>query len=346
MPHPVPARPALRLVVVSSSDRAATDLRHGRVDANGIEFGFLEAGSGPLALCLHGFPDSAYTWRHLLPELAGAGFHAVAPFMRGYAPTALAADGCYQLGALVADAVALHEALDGDERAVLIGHDWGAEAAYGAAAVVPERWRRLVTIAMAPAALDERIFGDYEQLKRFFYLFLMKAPAAESVIAADDMAFLDRLWQDWSPGYDATEDLLNAKQCLRDPRNLAAAIAYYRAEEPGLHAVDATGLTLRPVCRWAAPPGFRGADARRCRSGAELAGEHRGRDRRRGGGAPVHAWLLRGVLLRSRWGEARGGRPAAAVQPVVCPRPGSRCRFPPRTTKASKIRSVALASLT
>ena len=234
------AAAGIRLGVVSSSDRAASDLRHGRVDANGIEFGFLEAGSGPLALCLHGFPDSAYTWRHLLPELAGAGFRAVAPFMRGYAPTALAADGCYQLGALVADAVALHEALDGDERAVLIGHDWGAEAAYGAAAVAPERWRRLVTIAMAPAALDERIFGDYEQLKRFFYLFLMKAPGAESVIAADDMAFLDRLWQDWSPGYDATEDLRNAKQCLRDPRNLAAAIAYYRAEEPGLHAVEAS----------------------------------------------------------------------------------------------------------
>ena len=230
----------LGLAVVSSSDRGASVLRHGRVHANGIEFGFLEAGSGPLALCLHGFPDSAYTWRHLLPELAGAGFRAVAPFMRGYAPTALAADGCYQLGALVADAVALHEALNGDERAVLIGHDWGAETAYGAAAVAPERWRRLVTIAIAPAALDERIFGDYQQLKRFFYLFLMKAPRAESVIAADDMAFLDRLWQDWSPGYDAAEDLLNAKQCLRDPSNLAAAIAYYRAEEPGLHAVEAT----------------------------------------------------------------------------------------------------------
>jgi pimeloyl-ACP methyl ester carboxylesterase len=57
--------------------------------ANGLQFGMLEAGSGPLALCLHGFPDSADTWRHLLPALAGAGFHAVAPFMRGYAPTAV-----------------------------------------------------------------------------------------------------------------------------------------------------------------------------------------------------------------------------------------------------------------
>jgi pimeloyl-ACP methyl ester carboxylesterase len=53
--------------------------------ANGLEFGLLEAGTGPLALCLHGFPDSAHTWRQLLPALAEAGFHAVAPFLRGYA---------------------------------------------------------------------------------------------------------------------------------------------------------------------------------------------------------------------------------------------------------------------
>jgi pimeloyl-ACP methyl ester carboxylesterase len=220
---------------VSLSGQEASGLRPGRIEANGIEFGFLEAGSGPLALCLHGFPDSAYTWRHLLPELARAGFRAVAPFMRGYAPTAVAADGCYQLGALVADTVALHEALEGDERAVLIGSDWGGETAYGAAAIAPERWRRLVTIAVPPAALDERIFSDYQQLKRFFYVFFMKTPRAESVIAADDMAFLDRLWEDWSPGYDAAEELLRVKRCLREPDNLSAAIGYYRGEEPGLH---------------------------------------------------------------------------------------------------------------
>ncbi len=155
--------------------------------------------------------------------------------MRGYAPTAVATDGCYQLGALVADAVALHEALDGDERAVLIGSDWGGETAYGAAAVAPERWGRLVTIGVPPAALDERIFSDYHQLKRFFYVFFMKTPRAESVIAADDMAFLDRLWEDWSPGYDATEELFRVKRCLREADNLSAAIDYYRAEEPGLY---------------------------------------------------------------------------------------------------------------
>jgi pimeloyl-ACP methyl ester carboxylesterase len=161
--------------------------------------------------------------------------------MRGYAPTGIPADGCFGLGALVADAVRLHDVLGGDDQAVLIGSDWGAETAYGAAAFAPDRWRRVVTIGVPPLALDTKIFADYDQLKRFFYLFFLKTPFAESVLAADDMAFLDRLWQDWCPGYDAREDLRNVKQCLRGEGNLAAAIGYYRAEEPGLSQFGAGG---------------------------------------------------------------------------------------------------------
>ena len=216
-------------------------LRAGTVTANGLQFGVLEVGSGPLALCLHGFPDSAHTWRYLLPALADAGFHAVAPFMRGYAPTEIPKDGCYGLGALVADTVGLHDALGGDGRAVLVGNDWGAETVYGAAAFAPDRWRRVVALAVPPLALDTEMFADYDQLKRFFYLFFLKTAFAESVVAAKDMAFLDRLWQDWSPGYDAREDLDNVKRCLRDERNLAAAIGYYRTEEPGLRPSVADG---------------------------------------------------------------------------------------------------------
>ena len=210
---------------------ASVALRPATVRANGLEFGLLEAGSGPLALCLHGFPDAAWTWRHLLPALAGAGFHAVAPFMRGYAPTAVPGDGAYQVGALAADAVALHEVLGGGGDAVLIGHDWGAEAAYGAAAHAPDRWRRLVTLAVPPAPLDPVLFSDYEQLKRFFYIFLFRDPLgfADALVASDGMSFLDRLWHDWSPGYPAGEDLARVKESLRDPANLAAAIGYYRA---------------------------------------------------------------------------------------------------------------------
>lgn len=199
--------------------------------ANGLRFSVLEAGTGPLALCLHGFPDTAHTWRLLLPELARAGFRAVAPFTRGYAPTEIPGDAAYSVSDLAADANALHDVLGGDGDAVLIGHDWGAETAYAAAASAPDRWRRLVTLGVPPAGMDEVLLGDYEQLKQFFYLFLLQDESglAEDVAARDDMAFLDLLWRDWSPGFEAAGHLTRVKESLREPEHLAAAVAYYRA---------------------------------------------------------------------------------------------------------------------
>ncbi len=199
------------------------------VRANELTFGVLEAGSGPLALCLHGFPDTAHTWRHLLPSLADAGFHAVAPFMRGYAPTEVPSDGRYDRAALVADIGALHEALGGDGDAVLIGHDWGAAAAYDAAALEPERWRSVVTMSIPPPPLDAMLFADYEQLKRFFYMLLFQLPFAEELVDAGGMALLERLWRDWSPAYEPDEDLAWVRESLVERANLSAALGYYRA---------------------------------------------------------------------------------------------------------------------
>jgi pimeloyl-ACP methyl ester carboxylesterase len=222
------------------------------LSANGVEFTVLEAGSGPLALCLHGFPDSAHTWRHLLPALAEAGFHAVAPFMRGYAPTEIPQDDCFSLGALIADANAIHDALGAGDEAVLIGADWGAEAAYGAAAFAPDRWRRLVTLAIPPLTMDAGLFSDFDQLKRFFYMYVFTQPGAEEIVAANGMAFIDRLWDEWSPGYDAAEDLALVKGCLADRSNLSAAIEYYRAalggpaESCGKFEAEQRALALTP----------------------------------------------------------------------------------------------------
>ena len=117
------------------------ELGSGTVTANGVTFHYLEAGEGPLVLCLHGFPDNAHTYRGLLPTLAAAGFRAVAPFMRGYAPTSPAPDGRYQSVLLAQDAAELIPAL-GAPQAFLVGHDWGATATYGAAALAPPEWRR------------------------------------------------------------------------------------------------------------------------------------------------------------------------------------------------------------
>ena len=205
-------------------------IRESTITANGLSFGIRTCGeTGPLALCLHGFPDSAHTWDHLLPELADAGFRAVAPWTRGYAPTDVPDDGDYSGAALTADANALHDALGGADDAVLIGHDWGAMTGYAAAAAAPDRWRRLVTIAVPPPATASGGFFHYAQLKRSFYVFLFQTPLAELVAAADDLRFIDNLWRDWSPSYDASNDLPHVKAALREPANLSAAIGYYRA---------------------------------------------------------------------------------------------------------------------
>ena len=210
-----------------------TGIIEGTVEANGLQFGYLAAGeSGPLALCLHGFPDSAWTWRHLLPELASAGYRAVAPWLRGYAPTSVPEDGVYQTAMVGLDASALHDELGGDGDAVLIGHDWGAVASYAAVhdlAAGASRWRRLVTLAVPPPGAVAAGFLSYDQLQKSWYMFFFQHPLAEMAVSMGDLAFIDRLWADWSPGYDATEDLAHTKDALRDPANLAAAIGYYRA---------------------------------------------------------------------------------------------------------------------
>ena len=204
-------------------------MREIQVEVNGLTFTCFEEGNGPLALLLHGFPDSAHTWRYLFPRLAAAGFRAVAPFTRGYAPTEIPEDGCYQLGALVSDATGLHEALGGDSSAVLIGHDWGALTAYGAAAFAPARWRRVVTLGVAPLPVSMQAFFSYEQMKRSFYVFLFQTALAEPAVAMDDLAFIDGLWRDWSPRLDGSVFAGHAKDALRAPPNLGAAIGYYRA---------------------------------------------------------------------------------------------------------------------
>jgi len=223
------------------------------VRINDVDVAYLTAGigpsNGPLALCLHGFPDTANTWRHLLPRLAQAGFRTVAPFARGYAPTAVPADGRYQTGALAADANALHDALDGDGDAVIIGHDWGAPSAYGAAGHQPDRWSRVVGMAVPPGgALATAFVTDLDQVQRSWYMFLFQHPLAELLLGANDFALVDRLWAQWSPGYDAAEDIRYAKEALRPPGHLPAAISYYRDAPTGVPSpADAAGAreTLR-----------------------------------------------------------------------------------------------------
>jgi pimeloyl-ACP methyl ester carboxylesterase len=132
------------------------------------------------------------------------------------------------------DAVRLAEAFDADDRSVLIGHDWGALATYAAAHSPAVPWRRCVTMAVPPPGAVAAGFLSYDQLQKSWYMFFFQHPLAEAAVAGDDLAFLDRLWADWSPGYDAADDLPGVKDALRDPANLAAALGYYRATLGGV----------------------------------------------------------------------------------------------------------------
>jgi pimeloyl-ACP methyl ester carboxylesterase len=236
--------------VTSSTTGAA------RVTANGVDFAYREDGpaDGPLALCLHGFPDHAPTFDTMLPALAAAGYHAVAPWMRGYSPTGLAPDANYQTASLALDAIALADALAGDHDAVLIGHDWGAAAAYTAVAHAPERFRKLVTLAVPHfGAFGSHLFRP-AQLKRSWYIFFFQLPLADFAVPLDDYAVIDTLWRDWSPGYTPDPGFMRAlKDTFSAPGCLDAAIGYYRATfgttpgDPALDDVQAKGGGEIPV---------------------------------------------------------------------------------------------------
>jgi pimeloyl-ACP methyl ester carboxylesterase len=163
-----------------------------------------------------------------MPVLARAGYHVVAPWLRGFAPSAIPPDGQYTAAVRAADVNALHEAFGGDERAALVGHDFGASAAYGAAEAEPRRWRRLVTLAVPPPALMATKRTLYDQLRRAWYMYFFQRPNAESVVAADGYAFVERLWRDWSPSYEPGADLPRAKDALAG-EHLGAVLGYYRA---------------------------------------------------------------------------------------------------------------------
>ena len=210
------------------------DVRESRLDLPTVDLAYLEAGDpgAPLALCLHGFPDHARSWATLLPALADSGYHAVAPWLRGYAPSGLARDGVHDAAAAVADARGIVERLGAGRPAVLVGHDWGAAVTYGLAAARPDLVARAVTMSVPhPASFAPHLLADYDQQKRSWYMFVFQLPGLGELIAgADDLSFLERLVTDWSPGWLRTDaDRAGLREALGDPARLGAALDYYRA---------------------------------------------------------------------------------------------------------------------
>ncbi|MGE3073155.1 MAG: alpha/beta fold hydrolase [Dehalococcoidia bacterium] len=166
-----------------------TNITHRTIQTNGINMHIAEAGSGPLVVLCHGWPESWYSWRHQLVALADAGYHAVAPDQRGYGQTDKpeAIDQYSQLH-MVGDIVGLLDALK-EETAVIVGHDWGAPVAWNSALLRPDRFPAVVGMSVPygprgdfkPTDGLKMAFGD-----NFFYILYFQQPGiAEAELEAD-----------------------------------------------------------------------------------------------------------------------------------------------------------------
>jgi pimeloyl-ACP methyl ester carboxylesterase len=190
-----------------------------------------------LALCLHGFPDTPYGFRKIAPRLVESGYRVVAPFMRGYAPSSIPADGSYHIGALMDDALRVRSAATGTERDVVIGHDWGAIAATGLAAMPDSPFTRAVIMSVPPTAAFRRSGGGaaergrlighlVRQVFRSWYIIYFQFPWLPERSAP---WVLPLLWRRWSPGYRAEEDLRHVDAAIGTPASWRAALGPYRA---------------------------------------------------------------------------------------------------------------------
>ena len=188
--------------------------------------------NGPLLLCLHGYPDTAWTWRHLGPRLAAEGYRVVAPFTRGYAPTAIPADGDYHVGALMYDAIALHRELGGGSDAVAIGHDWGGFTTAALAACPESPFAKIVALATPLMAGFQRPRNADAtralpgQVRRSWYVMFQQLPwLPERVLDR----VIPKLWRDWTaPGFDASDELAYVWASLPTVAHRRAAVTYYR----------------------------------------------------------------------------------------------------------------------
>jgi len=191
---------------------------HRVVRTNGIEMRLDEAGEGPLVVLCHGFPELSYSWRHQLPALAAAGYHAVAPDQRGYGGTTRpAAVEDYDIVHLTDDVLGLLDAL-GERQAVLVGHDWGAPVVWQLALRVPERVRGVVGMSVPflprperpPTELLKLMFGD----TWFYMLYFQEVGPADAELGRDPATTMRRFMCAIS-GDASLEDLM----ALAGPRD-------------------------------------------------------------------------------------------------------------------------------
>ncbi|GAK51391.1 alpha/beta hydrolase fold [Candidatus Moduliflexus flocculans] len=216
----------------------------GSVMANGLRFSYIEQGEGELILCLHGFPDHALSFQQQLQDFSRQGYRVVAPYMRGYAPTEVPQGGSFQTAVLGQDAIALIEAL-GYKTAVVIGHDWGAAAAYAASVIAPEKIRKLIAVGTPRGgAFRSALIDNPQQMQRSWYMFYFQTMMATMGLECNNYALIDELYRSWSPTWrNGAAHIAGVKETLKQPGVTAAAVQHYRhLFNPSAHLPELASL--------------------------------------------------------------------------------------------------------
>ena len=217
-----------------------------------LDFAIDEAGDGPdIALCLHGFPENRYSWRHQLPFLAGLGWHAVAPDLRGYGGTTRPAGrAAYRMPHLVADVAAIFDAL-GARRRLLVAHDWGALIAWQFAIEQTRPLAGLVVMNVPHPAVFRRVLRrSPRQIARSWYVFFFQLPVLpEVMLGAAGARAVGQAFAGMAVDKTAfpPEVLKQYRDAASKPGALTAMINYYRANLLSLASQAATPVVHTPT---------------------------------------------------------------------------------------------------
>lgn len=207
--------------------------QHRFVETNGIRMHYVEQGEGFPVLLLHGFPELWYSWRHQIPALASAGFHAIAPDLRGYGQTDKP-EGIesYDIHHLVGDLVGLLDVL-GFKRAVIVGHDWGGIIVWQMALMHPERIERVISLNTPFQRRGQvRPTDTFGQISdgRFNYILYFQQPGqAEADIEPNIEAWLEATMRRIAKNQSfITEETLKVYSDAFGKGGLTGPINYYR----------------------------------------------------------------------------------------------------------------------
>ena len=194
------------------------------VEANGLKHAYLEVGQGPAIFFLHGFPDSAYGWEKSLSYFSES-HRCIAPFLRGYYPSGIPANGDYAMKTVAQDIVAIADQM-GIDRIIVAGQDWGAMVGYSIANLVPDRLEKLITVAIPHPAYIRLNAMDIFRARHFIRF--RNAKASLGYTRRRDLAYINRLYDRWSPNWsERHQSAEQIKETYRLEGRLEAALGYY-----------------------------------------------------------------------------------------------------------------------